>query len=116
LLSSSDEGSSGLYAIAGPNVKGVTVDGCGSHPHEGKIPSTMKPASRWDDAIQPMLARMRDTADRVGNRFPHWTNPDNKRADSRPQDAASSCEFIVGSYYLLETLLVLSGALDPIQI
>jgi unsaturated chondroitin disaccharide hydrolase len=40
----------------------------------------------------------------------------NKRADSRPQDAASSCEFIVGSYYLLESLLVLSGALGPIQI
>lgn len=39
----------------------------------------------------------------------------NKRADARPQDAAGNCEFIVGSYYLLESLLVLSGILEPTQ-
>jgi unsaturated chondroitin disaccharide hydrolase len=33
----------------------------------------------------------------------------NKRADSRPEDAASSCEFVVGDYYLFESLLVLAG-------
>jgi unsaturated chondroitin disaccharide hydrolase len=38
----------------------------------------------------------------------------NKRADARPQDAANKCEFIVADYYLLECLLVLTGALDPV--
>jgi len=37
----------------------------------------------------------------------------NKRADARPHDRANRCEFIVGSYYLLESLLVLAGRLDP---
>ncbi len=37
----------------------------------------------------------------------------NKRADARPQDAATNCEFIVGTYYLLESLLILSGAIEP---
>lgn len=40
----------------------------------------------------------------------------NKRPDARPQDAANRCEFIVGSYYLLESLLVLAGTLDPTAI
>jgi unsaturated chondroitin disaccharide hydrolase len=38
----------------------------------------------------------------------------NKRADARPQDAANRCEFIVADYYLLECLLVLTDALDPV--
>ena len=33
--------------------------------------------------------------------------------DARPHDRANRCEFIVGSYYLLESLLVLAGRLDP---
>ena len=37
----------------------------------------------------------------------------NKRPDARPQDAANNCEFIVAAYYLLESLTVLSGAVDP---
>jgi unsaturated chondroitin disaccharide hydrolase len=37
----------------------------------------------------------------------------NKRADARPHDAASKCEFIVAHYYLLECLLVLRDELDP---
>ena len=37
----------------------------------------------------------------------------NKRADARPHDAASKCEFIVADYYLLECLLVLTGELEP---
>ena len=40
----------------------------------------------------------------------------NKRADARREDAASRCEFIVGSYYLLESLLVLAGRLDPLRV
>ncbi len=40
----------------------------------------------------------------------------NKRPDARPHDAASNCEFIVGSYYLMESLAMLMGALDPRQI
>lgn len=40
----------------------------------------------------------------------------NKRPDARPQDAANRCEFIVGSYYLLESLLGLAGRLDPLQV
>ena len=40
----------------------------------------------------------------------------NKRADARPQDAANRCEFIVGSYYLFESLLGLAGRLDPLQV
>jgi unsaturated chondroitin disaccharide hydrolase len=39
----------------------------------------------------------------------------NKRADARPQDKANRCEFIVGSYYLLESLLGLAGRLDPLS-
>ena len=35
----------------------------------------------------------------------------NKRPDSRPEDAAASCEFIVGDYYLFESLLILAGHL-----
>ena len=37
----------------------------------------------------------------------------NKRADARPHDAASKCEFIVADYYLLECLLALMDELDP---
>jgi unsaturated chondroitin disaccharide hydrolase len=37
----------------------------------------------------------------------------NKRADARPQDAATNCEFIVADYYLFECLLALKGKLDP---
>jgi unsaturated chondroitin disaccharide hydrolase len=40
----------------------------------------------------------------------------NKRTDARPQDAASRCEFIVGSYYLFESLLALDGRLDPVTV
>jgi unsaturated chondroitin disaccharide hydrolase len=40
----------------------------------------------------------------------------NKRPDARPQDRVSRCEFVVGSYYLLESLLALSGALDPLRL
>ena len=40
----------------------------------------------------------------------------NKRADARPQDNASRCEFIVGSYYLFESLLGLAGRLDPLRV
>ena len=35
----------------------------------------------------------------------------NKRPDSRPEDAAASCEFVVGDYYLFESLLILAGHL-----
>jgi unsaturated chondroitin disaccharide hydrolase len=40
----------------------------------------------------------------------------NKRRDARPQDRANRCEFIVGSYYLFESLLVLDGRLDPLRV
>jgi unsaturated chondroitin disaccharide hydrolase len=40
----------------------------------------------------------------------------NKRADARPQDNAGRCEFIVGSYYLFESLLGLAGRLDPLRV
>lgn len=40
----------------------------------------------------------------------------NKRTDARPQDRANRCEFIVGSYYLLESLLGLAGRLDPLRL
>ncbi len=40
----------------------------------------------------------------------------NKRADSRPHDAASKCEFILADYYLLECLSVLAGKLDPTSV
>jgi unsaturated chondroitin disaccharide hydrolase len=40
----------------------------------------------------------------------------NKRTDARPQDRVSRCEFVVGSYYLLESLLVLAGRLDPLRV
>jgi unsaturated chondroitin disaccharide hydrolase len=40
----------------------------------------------------------------------------NKRADARPQDASNDCEFIVGDYYLLESLLALGGVVDPTRL
>jgi unsaturated chondroitin disaccharide hydrolase len=40
----------------------------------------------------------------------------NKRTDARPQDRANRCEFIVGSYYLFETLLALEGRIDPLRV
>jgi unsaturated chondroitin disaccharide hydrolase len=40
----------------------------------------------------------------------------NRRTDARPQDRANRCEFIVGSYYLLESLLALAGRLDPLRV
>jgi unsaturated chondroitin disaccharide hydrolase len=40
----------------------------------------------------------------------------NRRADARPHDRANRCEFIVGSYYLFESLLVLAGRLDPLRV
>jgi unsaturated chondroitin disaccharide hydrolase len=40
----------------------------------------------------------------------------NKRVDARPQDRANRCEFIVGSYYLFESLLALDGRGDPLRV
>jgi unsaturated chondroitin disaccharide hydrolase len=40
----------------------------------------------------------------------------NKRTDARPQDRANRCEFIVGSYYLFESLLGLAGHIDPLRV
>jgi unsaturated chondroitin disaccharide hydrolase len=40
----------------------------------------------------------------------------NKRADARPHDRANRCEFIVGSYYLFESLLSLGGQIDPLRL
>lgn len=40
----------------------------------------------------------------------------NKRPDARPEDAGTNCEFIVGDYYLFESLLALAGKVDPTRI
>jgi len=40
----------------------------------------------------------------------------NKRPDARLQDKVSRSEFIVGSYYLFESLLGLAGRLDPARV
>jgi unsaturated chondroitin disaccharide hydrolase len=40
----------------------------------------------------------------------------NKRTDARPQDRANRCEFIVGSYYLFESLLGLAGRIDTLRV
>ena len=40
----------------------------------------------------------------------------NKRADARPQDAGTNCEFIVGDYYFFESLLTLAGLVDPTRL
>ena len=39
-----------------------------------------------------------------------------KRPDARAQDRANRCEFIVGSYYLFESLLGLAGRIDPLRV
>ncbi|MGH7914115.1 MAG: glycosyl hydrolase [Candidatus Binataceae bacterium] len=36
-------------------------------------------AGVWDEAIDRMLARVRDTAGRVGDGFPHWADPESGR-------------------------------------
>ena len=38
----------------------------------------------------------------------------NKRADARPHDAGTNCEFIVGDYFFFECLLGLAGVVDPV--
>ncbi len=40
----------------------------------------------------------------------------NKRPDARAHDRANRCEFIVGSYYLFESLLGLAGRIDPLRL
>jgi unsaturated chondroitin disaccharide hydrolase len=40
----------------------------------------------------------------------------NKRTDARPHDRANRCEFIVGTYYFFESLLVLAGRIDPLRV
>ncbi|MGO8867066.1 MAG: hypothetical protein ACLQME_11250 [Alphaproteobacteria bacterium] len=40
----------------------------------------------------------------------------NKRRDARSQDSAANAELVFGSYFLLESLLVLAGALDAAAI
>jgi unsaturated chondroitin disaccharide hydrolase len=40
----------------------------------------------------------------------------NKRTDARPHDRANRCEFIVGTYYFFESLLVLAGRVDPLRV
>jgi unsaturated chondroitin disaccharide hydrolase len=40
----------------------------------------------------------------------------NRRPDARAQDKVTRCEFIVGSYYLFESLLCLDGRLDPVRV
>jgi unsaturated chondroitin disaccharide hydrolase len=40
----------------------------------------------------------------------------NKRTDARPHDRANRCEFIVGSYYLFESLLGLAGRIDSSRV
>ncbi|MEX2147067.1 MAG: glycosyl hydrolase [Candidatus Rokuibacteriota bacterium] len=40
----------------------------------------------------------------------------NKRPDARAHDRAHRCEFIVGSYYLFESLLGLAGRIDPLRV
>ena len=40
----------------------------------------------------------------------------NNRGGARPQDRANRCEFIVGSYYLFESLLALDGRVDPLRV
>ena len=40
----------------------------------------------------------------------------NKRSDARGHDRVNRCEFIVGSYYCLESLLILAGRLDPLRV
>jgi unsaturated chondroitin disaccharide hydrolase len=40
----------------------------------------------------------------------------NKRTDARPHDRVNRCEFIVGSYYLFESLLGLAGRIDPLRV
>jgi unsaturated chondroitin disaccharide hydrolase len=40
----------------------------------------------------------------------------NNRSDSRPEDATSSAEFIVGSYFLMEGLMIMTGAIGPLEL
>ena len=40
----------------------------------------------------------------------------NKRADARPHDAGTNCEFIVGDYYFFESLLALAGIVDSTKL
>jgi unsaturated chondroitin disaccharide hydrolase len=40
----------------------------------------------------------------------------NKRADARPHDAGTNCEFIVGDYFFFESLLALAGIVDPARL
>jgi unsaturated chondroitin disaccharide hydrolase len=82
---------------------------------------------------EPARARYRDaaeaTAQALAERYLTPTHPGdrrvpgilteacfNKRTDARPQDRANRCEFVVGSYYLFESLLGLAGRIDPLRV
>lgn len=78
-------------------------------------------------------ARYRDAAERTANALvsgyvtptgPNEKRPRgmlvggcfNKRPDSRPRDSATNAELIFGSYFMFESLQILSGAIDAVEI
>ena len=88
----------------------------------GRVAPTAAGRARYQEAAEA-------TARALAERYLTPTHPDdrrapgilteacfNKRADARPHDRASRCEFIVGSYYLFESLLALAGRIDPLRV
>jgi unsaturated chondroitin disaccharide hydrolase len=82
---------------------------------------------------EPARVRYRDAADTTARalteRYLTPTRPDdrrvtgmlteacfNRRPDARAHDRANRCEFIVGTYYLFESLVALAGRVDPLRV
>lgn len=87
-------------AVVGPESRRETYQRCAEKTAEALVADYLTPTFRGDRRVRGML---------TGACF-------NKRADARPHDAATNCEFIVGTYYLFESLLVLTGRINPTEI
>jgi unsaturated chondroitin disaccharide hydrolase len=68
-----------------------------------------------EDTAEALVARCLTPTGAADRRVPGMlTNACfNKRPDARPHDAGTNCEFVVGDYYFLESLLGLAGIVDP---
>jgi unsaturated chondroitin disaccharide hydrolase len=87
-------------AVVAPDSRRAVYQNFAEKSAEALIGDYLTPTYRGDRRVRGML---------TGACF-------NKRADARPHDAASNCEFIVGDYYLFESLLALTGRINPTEL
>ncbi len=88
----------------------------------GRVAPSVADRSRYREAAEAtaraLVERCLTPTDPTDRRVPGMLTEAcfNKRTDARSHDRANRCEFIVGSYYLFESLLALTGRLDPLRV